>query len=143
MHISVPTDPRVAERHQWAQWFGAAIPEIDDALWPEFQAESLHFVNTFKQELRDYEAAKHLQSFSYSSCPDGYLPAWQQQYQPYKPYQPRPSSMYPPPSAVQGRSRSAPVSASATSTTLAKATQVRICNPYAVTAVLQIQRARC
>lgn len=129
--MSVPTDPRVAERRQWAQWFGAAIPEIDDSLWSEFQAESLQLVNTFKarskhvqpatvqpveQERADYDTARRLQTLNYSSSPGGYLPIWQQQYQVY---QPPPHAMLPPPPATLGRSHSAPLSATATSATLA------------------------
>ncbi|KAH3715960.1 hypothetical protein DPMN_058676 [Dreissena polymorpha] len=46
--MAAPTDTRVAERLQWAQWFGSAITDIDDFLWSEFQAESLKLVDTFK-----------------------------------------------------------------------------------------------
>ncbi|KAH3711509.1 hypothetical protein DPMN_071178 [Dreissena polymorpha] len=46
--MSAPTDSRVAERRQWAQWFGSAITDIDDSVWSEFQAESVKLVNTFK-----------------------------------------------------------------------------------------------
>lgn len=52
----VPTDPRAAERRQWAQWFGVAISEIDDALLSEFQAESLQLVNTFKARSKRLQA---------------------------------------------------------------------------------------
>ncbi|XP_060605868.1 uncharacterized protein LOC132758310 [Ruditapes philippinarum] len=130
--MSVPKDPRVAERRQWAQWFGSAITDIDDSLWSDFQAESLQLVSNFKvrskslqqapvqqfplqpslpsadQERADYHTAKRLQTINYSSNPGGYLPVWQQMYQP-------PPPMFPPQS-YPGRSQSAPLSTTATIT---------------------------
>lgn len=54
--IVIPRDPRAPERRQWAQWFGAVISEIDDALWSEFQAESLQLINTFKGRSKRLQA---------------------------------------------------------------------------------------
>ena len=124
--MSVSTDPRVAERRQWAQWFGAAIPEIHDSLWSEFQTESLQLVNSFKARSRRVQAAatqpvqhdhsvyvtaRRLQTLNYSSSPGGYLPIWQQQYQLYQsPHHP----MIPPSLATIGRSHSAPLTTTAT-----------------------------
>ena len=128
--LSAPTDTRVAERRQWAQWFGAAITEIDDSLWSEFQTESLQLVNSFKirskhvkpatvqsvqQERVDYDVARRLQTLNYSTNPGGYLPIWQQQYQTYQPLR---HVMHPLAPANLSRSHSAPLSATATSPTL-------------------------
>lgn len=132
--MSAPTDSRVAERRQWAQWLGSAITDIDDSLWSEFQAESLKLVNTFKarskyiqqaavkppsvqpymqsadQEHADFYTARRLQTINYSSNPGGYLPIWQQIYQ-HPPSQTIPAPSY------SGRPQSAPMSApSATAT---------------------------
>lgn len=122
--IAEPADPKVAERRQWTQWFGTAISEIDDSLWTDFQAESLQLVNSFKARSKraqqannlqqyqhsDFDTAKRLQTLNYTSCPGGYLPIWQQQYQP-----PPPSAMLPIPTTNMSRSYSAPLSASSTS----------------------------
>ncbi|KAH3700980.1 hypothetical protein DPMN_075963 [Dreissena polymorpha] len=99
--MSAPTDSMVAERRQWAQWFGSAISDIGDSLCSQFKAESLKLVNTFKarskyiqraavkqpsvqpymqsadQEHADFNTARRLQTINYSSNPGGYLPIWQ------------------------------------------------------------------
>lgn len=119
--IAEPADPKVAERRQW---FGTAISEIDDSLWTDFQAESLQLVNSFKARSKrvqqannlqqyqhsDFDTARRLQTLNYTSCPGGYLPIWQHQYQP-----PPPSAMLPIPTTNMSRSYSAPLSASSTS----------------------------
>ncbi|KAH3892849.1 hypothetical protein DPMN_016982 [Dreissena polymorpha] len=60
---STPTDSRVAERRQWAQWFGSAITDIDDFLWSEIQAESLKLVKTFKARFKYIQHAAVKQPF--------------------------------------------------------------------------------
>ena len=95
---------RKRSRREAIRWFGAAITDIGDSSWSEFQSESLQLVKTFKarskrvqqasvqpsqmqappmqpssmlpadQERADYNTARRLQTLNYSSNPGGYLP---------------------------------------------------------------------